>query len=65
MSGRHRPNPVRRVGIPKDNGNCRFRLYTKTIAKMKAKLKELTSRSNGWGFEVFSCYTYSFSFMTK
>lgn len=31
-------------------GKCRFRLHPKTITKMKAKLKELTSRSNGWGY---------------
>lgn len=32
-------------------GKCRFRVHPKTIVKMKAKLKELTSRSNGWGNE--------------
>ncbi|HBC37857.1 MAG TPA: hypothetical protein DC016_03100 [Porphyromonadaceae bacterium] len=32
------------------NGKCRYRLHTKTLAKMKAKLKELTSRSSGWGY---------------
>ena len=32
-------------------GKCRFRVHPKSIAKMKAKLKELTSRSNGWGNE--------------
>jgi len=31
-------------------GKCRFRLHPKTITKMKAKLKELTSRSNGLGY---------------
>jgi group II intron reverse transcriptase/maturase len=30
-------------------GECRLRVHPKSIAKMKAKLKELTSRSNGWG----------------
>lgn len=30
---------------------CRLRVHPKSIAKMKAKLKELTSRSNGWGNE--------------
>lgn len=28
---------------------CRIRTHSKSIAKMKAKIKELTSRSNGWG----------------
>lgn len=32
------------------NGKCRLRLHPKSVAKMKAKLKELTSRSNGWGY---------------
>lgn len=32
-------------------GKCRLRVHPKTVAKMKAKLKELTSRSNGWGNE--------------
>ena len=30
-------------------GKCRLRVHPKSVAKMKAKLKELTSRSNGWG----------------
>jgi len=32
-------------------GKCRLRVHPKSIAKMNAKLKELTSRSNGWGNE--------------
>ena len=32
-------------------GKCRLRVHPKSIVKMKAKLKELTSRSNGWGNE--------------
>ena len=32
-------------------GKCRLRVHSNSIAKMKAKLKELTSRSNGWGNE--------------
>jgi group II intron reverse transcriptase/maturase len=32
-------------------GKCRLRIHPKSIAKMKAKLKELTSRNNGWGNE--------------
>lgn len=35
----------------KVKGEGRLRLHPKTILKMKAKLKELTSRSNGWGNE--------------
>jgi group II intron reverse transcriptase/maturase len=30
-------------------GKCRLRVHPKSDAKIKAKLKELTSRSNGWG----------------
>lgn len=32
-------------------GKCKLRVHPKTIAKLKARLKELTSRSNGWGNE--------------
>ena len=32
-------------------GECRLRVHPKSITKMKARLKELTSRSNGWGNE--------------
>ena len=32
-------------------GKCRLRVHPKSVTKMKAKLKELTSRSNGWGNE--------------
>ena len=32
-------------------GKCKMRVHPKSIAKMKAKLKELTSRNNGWGNE--------------
>jgi RNA-directed DNA polymerase len=32
-------------------GKCKMRVHPKSIAKMKAKLKELTSRSNGWSNE--------------
>jgi RNA-directed DNA polymerase len=35
----------------RNKGKCRMRVHPKSIAKMKAKLKELTSRSNGWGNE--------------
>ena len=31
-------------------GKCQFAVHPKAKAKMKAKLKELTSRSNGWGY---------------
>lgn len=33
----------------KVKGEGRLRIHPKSVAKMKAKLKELTSRSNGWG----------------
>ena len=29
---------------------CRLRLHPKSVIKMKARLKGLTSRSNGWGY---------------
>jgi len=32
-------------------GKCKMRVHPKSVAKMKAKLKEITSRSNGWGNE--------------
>lgn len=32
-------------------GKCRLRVHPKSVAKMKARLKVLTSRSNGWGNE--------------
>jgi len=32
-------------------GECKFRLHPKSIAKMKARIRQLTSRSNGWGNE--------------
>ena len=32
-------------------GKCQFLLHPKTIMKLKAKLKELTGRSNGMGYE--------------
>jgi len=35
----------------KYKGKCRLRVHPKSVAKMKAKLKELTSRNNGWGNE--------------
>jgi RNA-directed DNA polymerase len=35
----------------KVKGVTRIRIHPKSIAKMKAKVKELTSRSNGWGNE--------------
>lgn len=33
------------------NGVCQLRVHPKSVLKMKEKLKELTSRSNGWGNE--------------
>jgi RNA-directed DNA polymerase len=35
----------------KVKGKTRIRIHPKSVAKMKAKIKELTSRSNGWGNE--------------
>ena len=35
----------------KTKGEGRLRAHPKSVAKMKAKIKELTSRSNGWGNE--------------
>ncbi len=32
-------------------GKCSLTVHPKAKAKMKSKLKELTSRSNGWGYE--------------
>lgn len=33
----------------KTKGEGRLRIHSKSVSKMKSKLKELTSRSNGWG----------------
>lgn len=33
------------------NGKCRLGIHSKTKAKLKAKLKDLTGRSNGMGYE--------------
>lgn len=38
-------------GFYRYKGTCRLRVHPKSIAKMKAKLKSLTSRNNGWGNE--------------
>jgi hypothetical protein len=35
----------------KYKGKCRFRVHPKSVGKMKNKIRELTSRSNGWGNE--------------
>ena len=35
----------------KTKGEGRLRIHPKSVAKMKAHIKELTSRSNGWGNE--------------
>lgn len=35
----------------KTKGECRLRVHPQSVVKMKAKVKELTSRSNGWGNE--------------
>ena len=31
-------------------GKCRLTVHPKSKAKMKSRLKELTNRSNGWGY---------------
>jgi len=36
----------------KHKGKTRVRIHPKSVAKMKAKIKQLTSRSNGWSNEV-------------
>lgn len=33
------------------NGKCQYRLHPDSIKKMKDKIRELTGRSNGWGYE--------------
>jgi hypothetical protein len=33
------------------NGKCQYRLHSESIKKMKNKIRELTSRSNGWSYE--------------
>ena len=33
------------------NGKCQYLLHPESIKKMKHKIRELTSRSKGWGFE--------------
>lgn len=38
-------------GFYRHKGKCKFRVHPKSASKMKAKLKELTSRNNGWGNE--------------
>ena len=30
---------------------CRLRIHLKSVEKMRSKIRELTSRSNGWGYE--------------
>lgn len=34
----------------KTKGEGRLRIHPKSVAKMRAKIRELTSRSNGWGY---------------
>lgn len=34
------------------NGECHLSVHPQSITKMKVRLKDLTSRSNGWGYEV-------------
>jgi RNA-directed DNA polymerase len=38
-------------GFYRYKGKCKLKAHPKSIAKLKGKLKEITSRSNGWGNE--------------
>jgi hypothetical protein len=38
-------------GFYRRKGRCRLRAHPKSMEKMKAKIRQLTSRSNGWGNE--------------
>lgn len=38
-------------GFYRYNGKCRVKIHPKSIAKMKARVKELTDRNNGWSNE--------------
>lgn len=35
----------------RSNGKCQFYIHGDSIKKMKSKIRELTSRNNGWGYE--------------
>ena len=35
----------------RSNGQCQFYLHKDTFKKLKTKIRELTSRSNGWGYD--------------
>lgn len=35
----------------RSNGKCQFYLSKETLKRLKTKIRELTSRSNGWGYE--------------
>jgi group II intron reverse transcriptase/maturase len=36
-------------GFYRYQGKCKFRVHPKSVNKMKARIRELTRRSNGWG----------------
>ena len=38
-------------GFYRYKGECRLRVHPKSVGKMKVKIRQLTSRSNGWGNE--------------
>jgi group II intron reverse transcriptase/maturase len=38
-------------GFYRYKGKCRLRVHLKSVEKMKARIRQLTSRSNGWGNE--------------
>lgn len=35
----------------RSNDKCQFYLHEETFKKLKTKIRELTSRSNGWGYD--------------
>ena len=38
-------------GFYRYKGKCKLRVHPKSVAKMKARIRQLTNRSNGWGNE--------------
>lgn len=35
----------------RSNGKCQFYIHVDSVKKMKSKIRELTNRNNGWGYE--------------
>ena len=46
--GKAKPTPASLIIVMK--GKCQLTVHPNSKAKMKSRLKELTSRSNGWGY---------------